>query len=60
MIELSNAYPHEKAVMIVFMDASITFIAMLHSYPFIEFANLTQSFFFESTLDMYLAMIRMA
>lgn len=40
MIELSNTNTHEKAVMIVFMNTLITFIAMLHSYPFIKFADL--------------------
>jgi len=60
MIELSNTYPHKKAVMIVFMNASIAFIAMLHTYPLIKFTDLTQSFIFKFALNMYLAMIRMA
>ena len=60
MIELANTYPHEKAVVIVLMNTSITFIAMLHAYPFINFTNFAQAILFKPALNMYLAMIRMA
>lgn len=35
MVELADADTHEDAMMVIFMYATIAFIAMSHSYPFI-------------------------
>lgn len=33
MVELSNTNIHQNTMMVVFMDTTLTFIAMLHSHP---------------------------
>ena len=57
MIEFTYAYSHEHAMMVVFMHASITFIAMPHSNPLIESTDLAYSFFVEHSIDFDVAML---
>ncbi len=38
MIELANAYIEQNAVMVVFVNAGLTFVAMTHANPFYPLA----------------------
>lgn len=55
MIELADAHSHQQAMMIEFVDTFLALIAVPHSDPLIEAAQLTVPLFLELSSHLSLA-----
>lgn len=60
MIEFANADSHQYAMMVKFMDASLAFVAMPHSYPLVQPTHLAKPLLFEHTTDIGMTVLLVA